>query len=326
MEVSLFFLVPSVQLGGCTSYTVHLVLAMRAMGLTPRLYRIGKRPGSRSFGYGLTIETIAPPTAFALARRAPSLIVYCFWRKQGAHARTLLEAGVPMVVHDPAEFRKEWVGFARARSVRTLVIREQNVVGLRELGVSSTYVPHPYVASGVKAPGIKMHAVSAVRVDFRKRTHVIVEANRTLPPERQVWLYGEVNRMYAYHYLRERFPEWGRWYRGEFPAERGAAVKLNGSARFAIDLTEIKGDGGGTQYSFFEAWEAGTPLLLNANWFVGNDEVAGAGIPVASAHDIVSILSREPAEFQSFVEQGKRVMQAHSPEAVVPRYLEVLCA
>ena len=40
-------------------------------------------------------------------------------------------------------------------------------------------------------------------------------------------------------------------------------------------MSTISGDGGGTQYTFLEAADAGTGLLLNADWLTGrpDDEI-----------------------------------------------------
>ena len=41
-KVILFFMVPSRQLGGCTSFTVHLYRALAAMGYAPVIVRVAR--------------------------------------------------------------------------------------------------------------------------------------------------------------------------------------------------------------------------------------------------------------------------------------------
>lgn len=328
MEVNLFFLVPSRQLGGCTSYTVHLVYALRQQGHTCNILRVGARSsGPKPFAYGLSYRTVTIQEARTLARNTPSLISYCFWKKMAAPAGVLLRAGVPMVSHDPAEFHDEWLDFARRFGCRVLVIRERNLVTLRNAGLRVEYVPHPFVESGEPAASHRFGAVCIARVDFRKHTHDLIVANRELEPEQAVHLFGEVNRMYEFHYLRQHHPDWREWYHGEFPDRLGAAASLASSANYVVDLTAIKGDGGGTQYTFFEAWEAHKPLILNRAWMRDGEELrAGVNcLAVGSPAELVDILRSDPRSYADIVEGGIHVLKAHSPEEVVPRYLEAIC-
>lgn len=330
-RVNLFFLVPSTQLGGCTSFTVHLFKSLESLGYEPVLWRVGKTPEPRAstFPYGLPLWTCSQEHAYELARSEPSIIVYCFWNKCGDQAIPLIELGVPMVVHDPAEFHDDELALMRRLKYRPLVIRTANVVGLAERGIEALYMPHPYMPSPVPRLPKIMHGLSLARVDFRKRTHFIVEANETLAPEgKAVHLYGEMNRIYEYHQLRQLHPEWRRWYHGEFPDKFGQATRMFAGARYAVDLTQIAGDGGGTQYTFFEAWNAGIPLVLNKAWETGeHDEVKDGDscVMVKDAKELIDVLRRPPADFAHVVEGGRRLMQAHAP-AVVEQYMEVISA
>lgn len=325
--INVFFLVPSTQLGGCTSFTVHLLKTLEALGYTPRLIKIGSGKPI-AFPYGLTAVTMPLEEAVLAAQSAPSIIAYCFWRKCGDHARALIEVGVPMVVHDPAEFHDDEIALMKERSYEPLVIRKANVFGLRDLGVRARYVPHPYVPSDVSRSVKIRHALCLARVDFRKRTHMLIEANKTLDAEHKaIHLYGEVNRIYEFHQLRKLHPDWKRWYHGEFPAQLGQAVRMFSCARFAVDLTHIKGDGGGTQYVSFEAWNAGIPLILNKAWQTGeNDEVKDGEscVMVSDVSELIATLRRPEDEFAAVIDGGKRVMGAHSPKAVGDLYLEAM--
>lgn len=333
-ELNLFFLVPGKQLGGCTSFTVHLYKSFEQMGWKPTLYKItdGKLSPSapRPFPYGIPIYSVSQERAYELAEWGPSLITYCFWSKCSTYAKALLDQGVPMVVHDPAEFHDDEIDLMKKRSIQPLVIRKSNVAGLKALGVQARYVPHPFVPTSLSMRTTKIwHALSLARIDFRKRTHVIIEANKTLDRERKsVHLYGEVNRVYEFHQLRKLFPDWKRWYHGEFPDKLGASTRMFSTANFAVDLTHITGDGGGTQYTFFEAWDAGIPLVLNRAWETGKEDEVRDGdacVMVKDAAELVNVLRRPVDSFGAIVEGGRRIVQQHSP-AVVSEYLEAMHA
>lgn len=330
MRLNLFFLVPSTQLGGCTSFTVHLYKAFEQLGYAPTLWRIGNGADSKPgvFPYGLRLWTCSQQTACTLAANEPSIIVYCFWRKQGERAKPLIDLNVPMVVHDPAEFRDDSLEYMRARAYSPLVIRKANVAGLAQCGITARYVPHPYVPIDVTRAAHFTHALCLARIDFRKRTHMIVEANARLSPSKAVHLYGEINRLYEFHLLRKKFPDWRQWYHGEFPAVFGQAARMFSLASYAVDLTQIRGDGGGTQYTFFEAWNAGVPLVLNRAWETcGDDEVRDGDscVMVSSADELVRVLDAPQERYARCVEGGTRVMRAHGAD-VAQQYLAAMLA
>lgn len=318
--INIFFLVPPNQLGGCMSFTVHLFRTFEQMGYEPRLYRVGKVPKAgfpvKPFKYGLTITTVDLGTARQLACTDRSLIAYAFWKKEKVNAAALMALGTKLIIHDPAEFHDDEMDFMKSIDHRPLVIRKRNVTGLKAHGIAATYVPHPYVPTEVdRAVEKKHHAICIARVDFRKRSHWIIEANKRLPGDHHVHLYGEMNRIYEYHQLRKEHPDWRNWYGGMFPDVEGAAVRLNLTAGRAVDLTHIKGDGGGTQYTFFEAWNAGIPLILNRAWATGPDDEVRDGDCCHMVHDVdglVEALKAPVAEYDYILEGGKRILAAHS--------------
>lgn len=330
-QINVFFLVPSTQLGGCTSFTVHLLLALKQAGFAPTLLKIGKagmQPAS--FPYGIPAWSVSLEEAVQLAQTHPSMIAYCFWAKCGDYAKPLIHLGVPMVVHDPAEFHDDELTLMRERHYSPLVIRKANVAGLAAFGIKARYTPHPFVPHALPATVKIYHGLCLARVDFRKRTHTIIEANKVLEASRKdIHLYGEMNRIYEFHQLRKLHPDWRRWYHGEFPDKLGQAARMFARARIAVDLTHIKGDGGGTQYTFFEAWNAGTPLVLNRAWTTGPDDEVRDGdscVMVDTAEELVTTMQRPLDAFGGVVEGGRRLVAAHSPEQVVPTYLEAMSA
>ena len=333
--VNLFFMVPGRQLGGCTSFTVHLWRCLRAQGYDATIYRVGARTDLNrptSIGYGSKVFRVSVADAVQLARSAPSLITYCFWRKMGEQARALmLGAGVPLVVHDPAEFVDDSLAFMRTTGARALVIRRSNAVSLASKGVNVSFAPHPYLAETAPERSTEpLGAVCAARVDSRKRTHWLIESNKRSDAAHHVQLWGEIGRVYEFRQLRQRHPDWRRWYNGEFPADEGAAVRLYARGRYAVDLTVIKGDGGGTQYAFFEAWNAGVPLVLNKAWQheAETDEVRNGDscLMVGDSYELSRLLKTDPTSHVDVVSGGHRVMANHGPAVVVPQYMEAMRA
>ena len=286
-------------------------------------------PQTKPFRYGLPITTIDIGMACSLAESNPSLIVYAFWKRQGNYARQLMQCGVPLVIHDPAEFHDAEMDFIKTIGHTPIVIRKRNVIGLREYGIDATYAPHPYVREAAVEHTNKCHAVSLARIDFRKRSHWLVEANKLLPPDMAIQMHGEISRIYEYHQLRKWHPDWRQWYHGEFDDRFGEAVRLTAEAKIAVDLTHIDGDGGGTQYTFFEAWDAGVPLILNAAWATGPDDEVRDGdscVMVKDSAELANAVRRPIDEYASIMAGANRVLTNHSPIVVGHIYLKAMGA
>lgn len=319
-EIALFHLCNGAQLGGSSSYVVHLYAGLLRAGYSPTLYKIGasykKEP--MDFMYGIKYIRVNIEVALHLAKKNPALITYCFWKENGEKAKQLMSIGVPIVVHDPAEFTEDYLQFCRTHPYdRTLVIRPKNKRNLEAYGVYSTFAPHPYLpvtpepAAG-PAQGV---AVSCVRVDFRKHQEIICQANAQY--DAGIDMYGEPNRLFVYHTLNKKYPGWDARYKGTYPSEFGAAVKILSRYEWAIDLTNIKTDGGGTQYAFFEAWNSNRPLIVNSAWIGdGRESDLKHGVncfAVTDAEDLFNVLRNTSNEERIFaVENGKKLMDRHN--------------
>ena len=63
--------------------------------------------------------------------------------------------------------------------------------------------------------------------------------------------------------------------------------------KFNVDMTIIRGDGGGTQYTWLEAWSAGCIPIINIEWLLEepDDMIPGYNcIAVAGAEELAEIL------------------------------------
>ena len=89
-------------------------------------------------------------------------------------------------------------------------------------------------------------------------------------------------------------------------------------------MSLIKGDGGGTQYTFFETWNAGTGLIIHADWLRPDDEMRpGVNcIAVDGPAELASALLTTPSD--AVLAGGARTMQTHAPQRVAPALLRAL--
>lgn len=317
-----------VKFGGWVTFTRHLARALRSQGYAPHIVRIGKRSERkmRDYGDGLGYQNLSLLDACsAVLGSGRGLVVYSAWRKCAEQLPALLDAGAGLVLHDPTEWKGGGV-LPYLPGRRVVAIRRANVAALSALGVQARFVPHPWAPTEVdvdRAPTCRAVAIS--RIDFDKATHIIADANQRVAPACRVQLHGAENRIYTHHKLDKEFPGWRANYHGRFPPNPGFARWLAAGAECVVDLSTIAGDGGGTQYTFMEAWQAGRPLVVNRGWLRGDDDTMSEGVncaAVADAAELAGVL--EGSLDAGLVEGGRATLTGHRAEAVVPALVDAL--
>lgn len=318
MQIFLIHLINSFNLGGSTTYLIHLHEQFKLSGYDPIVLKVGKRKRT-DYYYHVPVHYITEGEIIHIAKNNRCLITYCFWKDNATLCKKLISLGVPLVMHDPAEFHEEWLKIARSVN-NTIVIREKNRKNLEELGVQSTFIQHPYVRGAQKQPKSKF-AINFTRVDFRKHTEIVCEYNEQ--HVQKIEIYGEVNRMMDFHKLQKKHPAWKENYHGKIPEVFGEQVKLVSQYEYAIDLTAIASDGGGTQYCFLESWDAGSYLILNKQWDTGQDSILKDGVNclfVADANELAMVLN----EKRKYDLRGVSAMlDYHHFEKVIPQYTKI---
>lgn len=333
-DVALFFMYRSFG-GGTTSYTVHLFEGMRRAGLNPKIYRVKERGEEKERPFskyeGVTYRNVNSAEAIKIAKSAPSLMTApCnskFLPFDPTIIARLMKVGMRVTVHDPNEFeiydhlerdRKSFVPFCIRPS-------------MQQFFPKAIFVPHPYVREYSHKQHLYFErehlAVSVARVTFVKRTHLILEANAGLPKNRQVVLRGAENRLYTKFKVLPSFPKYKQGGTG-FPMVWGASARECARGYYAVDFTWFPDDGGGSQYSFMEAWDAGTVNIIHADWLRYRGEmVAGKNcIIVDGASGLRELLSKPDSATTDYklVDAGYAALRAHDPVTVAKRYHEEL--
>jgi hypothetical protein len=328
--VALFFMYRSFG-GGTTSYTVHLFEGMRLAGLSPKIYRVKERgePRERPFAKydGVTYRNVDSEEAIKIAKSTPSLMTApCnskFLPFDPTIIAKLMKVGMRVTVHDPNEFeiydhlekdRKSFVPFCIRPS-------------MKQFFPKAIFVPHPYVreydATEYEHREREHLAVSVARVTFVKRTHLILEANAKLPREKQVVLRGAENRLYTRFKVQPMFPKFKQG-RSGFPMVWGASARECARGHYAVDFTWFPDDGGGSQYSSLEAWDAGAVNVIHQDWLRYKGEmVDGENCIAVDGPDGLARLLSEPHGDSStgqLVDAGYAALKAHDPVRVARQY------
>jgi hypothetical protein len=316
MHVDLIYLSPN-PYGGWVTYTSHLMKTLRAVGLTPHLFKIRDRSElkHRPFGYGEEYRNYRLNNI--IERQNPKLIVAAAKNFQ-EHTQALWGAGAGLVVHDPTELKNLPENIAK--SDRVIVVRKVGQTYLPE----ATFIRHPYVRIQNPEPTERLgHAVSVSRVDFDKHTDILLDANRLLPDHHKIQIRGFENRIYTRFKIVPKYPEWVQSV-GHFPRGEGEAFKLLQRNTFHVDMSEIKGDGGGTQYTFLEAWDAGAVNVINQKWLRDGDDMMPHKncLSAAGATDLAMILTMPWSEddLSVFRNLGYAQLALHHPQRIGAEY------
>lgn len=252
--------------GGWITYTAHLFRALKKIGMDPHLYKVTKRgeKTTRDFGYGLRYKNTSEESIAKIPSVDPCLIVAV--QKNFYHqAEILLDNGAYITIHDPTEIKnKDFLEVIRRHEDRVIVIRKAMLKHLPR----ATFIPHPYVRHYKdEVPTMKINAIHVGRIDFDKNIDMVLDANRLLPKKKQVIIYGFDNRIYTRFNIVEKYPEYQQS-KNHFPKEFHYATQLCHQAKFLVDMSHIKGDGGNTQYTFLEGGDGGAICVINKAWLI----------------------------------------------------------
>ena len=298
--------------GGWPTFTKHLRDALEAVGCRAVVRTVGARHTPIDFGHGL--RAIRMPEAALLKSKDPILISAAD-KEHVDVAKRLIGNGANIVVHDPAE--KHLVDIPPSR---TIVIRRS----MHKKIAGSFFIPHPYVRCNPKRS--KMHsAIAHSRIDFDKYTHLVLDA---IDRGADICIMGAVNPRYVYFKIKERWPDFSPQ---AFPRDADAGAHLCARAGTVVDMSAIKNDGGGSQYSFMEAWDARTPLVINSKWIeeYPSDEMQPGFNCLASKDgegicQCIQSIQNDDGVAESLIRGGESSLDQHDPSAVGTAYREFL--
>lgn len=320
MDVDLVYLSPN-PYGGWVTFTSHLMKSLRMVGVTPNLFKVRERTerNPRPFGYGEQYRNIN--IAELMARPAPKLIVAAAKNFQ-EQTNELWERRAGLVVHDPTELK----------NLPSNVADVSRVVVVRRIGLTylpkATFIRHPYVRVQEPGdPGRDQWAISVSRVDFDKHTEMLLDANRLLDKDHRITIRGFENRIYTRFKIVPHYPEWKQSI-GHFEREPEKAFRLLQRHLYHVDMSEIKGDGGGTQYTFLEAWDAGTINVINEAWManvppLSDDMQPGFNcVAVGDAGMLAAVIKQPPteADLSRLRNMGYAQLALHHPKTIGEQY------
>jgi len=317
--------------GGWVAFTSHLYRSLQAINQKPVLFKITKTNAKtpRHFADNIFYQNINIETAINLTKQYRSLI--SAQDKNFIEATdSLLKNNCKIVIHDPNEMKEIFINTIKKNNVTPIVIRKSNYTNLKDLGVNSHYIKHPYLIYNKKKPIKNKLAVATSRVDFDKHTEIIVEANLYFKDKyfenTKIDIYGAENRLYTFHKLNKLDNNWRSNYKGTFGNELGSVYNILNPSKFMVDMSAIKKDGGGSQYTFLEGWDSGCIILLNKKWDLGVNSIMSENkncIFVNDAKELYKILESKDT-YENLIKQGLEDLQQFNGKIISKEYLEII--
>jgi len=290
--------------GGWVSFTAHL---SNKFGYD--LYRVSNRTENktRDYGYSTRYQNLNITDLL----KKPNLLITAI-DKNYYHVLPHIK-NATIVIHDPTELKEPVLECLKRFKVIT--IRETVQTLLKDkYNIKSTFLYHPFHLFNDKKGSLNekkgSRAISLSRVDFDKHTDIIIRANKYL--KNPVEIYGALNDLYVYHKLRDL--PFKKYYKGKFPKSFESLVDLLGSAKFVVDMSAIKGDGGGSQYTFLEAIHMNCALVLNSKWTDGVKTPFKHGVNcyiVSNEDDLVKLLNSN-INTDKVVQAAKKLLRNHT--------------
>ena len=315
------------RFGGWVTFTAHLKHALEETGAETHLYRVGKTRENvlRDYGYSVKYNNLDLKSAVGLANTGRTIItaIDANYLKEGA---ALLKAGARLVIHDPTEMKGDLLQVVKDTGTEPIVIRAENVHNLAEHGIKSHFIKHPYVRHAESHPRPRVNnAVSFSRLDWDKHIHIMAGASLLLPPNKQISIHGFENRLYTHHKLTNDFPNWRDCYHGAFGNAWGVAANMAGNSNFVVDMSVIKGDGGGSQYTFLEAWDGESVLVVNRGWLSKREKTVEDGvtaIAVSTAEELADLMKSglSSAELKNIIGNTTDILNERSSSKIVGQY------
>ena len=245
--------------GGWVSFTAHLALKK-----SYNLFKLSDKKSeknSRDFGYNVKYTNKILEDIIQL----PGKILITAVDKKYYKFLPNIPSGSYIVIHDPTELKSEVLEHLSRFNVITIRRAVQKLLKHRH-NIKSKFLHHPLFTFELNTSLLqnKTKAISISRVDFDKHTDIIIDANDKLGSKNQVDIYGALSDLYVYHKLRHT--NFKKYYRGKFGKTFDDLMSLLYPCKFMVDMSAIKGDGGGSQYTFLEAIYMRCVLILNSKW------------------------------------------------------------
>jgi hypothetical protein len=249
------------------------------------------------------------------AKLLPNILITAIDKNQYDYIPQLPD-GTSIVIHDPTEVKGKSTQIVIDSLPRFKVFTIRKTVQdmlLEKFKITSTFLYHPlYEYPYIKAESNR--CVSISRIDFDKHTDVILKANGLLSEEQAIDVYGSKNDLYVFHHIKNKLKlDLDKYYKGQFDKSFSTLSDILKDVKFVVDMSAIKGDGGGSQYTFLEAIHQECALILNKLWTdnVVTPYIHGVNCYIVSNETELAELIISNPDTRQIVINAKRLLDNH---------------
>ena len=317
MSVNLIYMATP-TFGGWVTMTAHLSLKYNYP-----LYKVSKsnrnEKNYRDFGYNVQYKNISIDEIV----KKDNIIITALDKHYYEYLHKFPDS-TKIIIHDPNDFKsKEVISFLNR--VNVITIREtvqQNL--LNNHNIQSEFKYHPFFEYNKKTytNNVNDKCISINRIDFDKNTHVILKANNYINDDnKKVQIYGKENRLYVEFTINKKLgikDDFIKYWKGRFAKTLPISYEdrdILNNCKYVVDLSVIKGDGGGTQYTFLEAIYQDCILILHKEWvdqgtlFKHKYNCYVVGYTDNIEQELADIINKEDIDLdKSILENSKQIM------------------
>ena len=308
--------------GGWVTFTAHLSHKLNAP-----IYKIAGRNETfdRDYGYECKYRNQSIGEIIKLDNILITAVDKHYW--EYLH---LFPPETEIIIHDPTECKKSKNLNPLVQSTdhnekpllehfKVITIRESvQEYLMNQFSIQSQFMPHPFFSYEIpKVEGLGHKCVSIARIDFDKNTDMLLKANQLLENKsNHIYLFGAENRLYVHHKLKELNIQ--EYWKGKFPKNLSPVYdgkSILKDAKYMIDMSIIKGDGGGTQYTFLEAIYHDCVLVLHSDWInKGELFISGVNcIGVSTSEELAEFLTNDlpSSKYSEILMNSKKILENH---------------
>jgi len=302
--------------GGWVSFTAHLSLKTGS-----DIFKVGKRSErqTREYGYdcqykNLKIDDIIMKKNLLITAIDKNYYKYIDKFPDGTY----------IVIHDPTEVKGNSCLdlIQNLYRFRVITIRKTVQEFLKnKYNIESIFLRHPfykYPKTNYKKTG----SVSISRIDYDKHTEILIQTNKILRENSKeiIKIYGAKNDRYVYRKLQEidsmKEDDPDSSYQGRFGKTFKDLDNILRDKKFCIDMSAIKNDGCGSQYTFLEAIYHDCVLIISKKWLTGKNDIFknfGNCLVVENANEIYKIVSGNN-RYNQLIKESKKILALHATE------------
>ena len=300
--------------GGWVTFTSHLCLKYKC-----DLFKIAKRTekNKRDYGYGISYQNTRIDELITKDNLVITAVDKHYWKYFHLFPKDTI-----LIVHDPTELKgKDNEIVKHINHFKIITIREtvQKFI-FDNYQIQTTFLKHPFYSYPKTNDQSDFYSLSISRIDFDKHTDLILQANKLIHNDKKkIQIFGAENRLYVHHKLKDLdFPKyWKGKYPKQLPLQYNGKDLLN-NCHFIVDMSIIKGDGGGTQYTFLEAIYHNCALILHKEWveqgnlFIKDHNCYVVGFTDNVGEEISSIINSEINDkYHKIVQNSKKILNDH---------------